>query len=180
MDTTLPDSGARLPMRRCARITLIALAAAAALVACGGNGADDDTPTDPQAEGHAADAATMPLAAGTALGAATVTLQSALVSAGTVAGSVAAAKEGGTHGAASPLATGPVTSLPCARGGRVSWVAGGPPLALLINGRLDAGETFEVTYTSCRTAWTGVELDGAAGGDDRHAADVPRAGRLMG
>ncbi|MBL8324868.1 MAG: hypothetical protein JNJ89_07910 [Rubrivivax sp.] len=131
-----------------------------ALAACGGGGDDDRSGiSDDTAQGYAADAATMPVTAGTALNAATTTLQTALTTT-TAAAAKAAGSEDGTG--AATQATTPTTTVPCALGGSVSWVASGLPLADLLNGRLDAGETYDITYSACATAVTGVVLDGAA------------------
>lgn len=164
-----------LPERRAPRRALPAGAASGAalaallLAACGGSGSDSDsasTVSTENAQGYAADAATMPTTAGTAMSAAALTLQTAVVSAtaGTGSGS---AKPAGT--AAAPAAAGQVRALDttgtysvaCVLGGNVSWVASGLPLAQLINARLDAGETYDITYNNCATAITGVVLSGS-------------------
>jgi hypothetical protein len=133
-----------------------------ALAACGGGGSGDDDRTqisDDTAQGYAADAATMPVTAGTALSAATATLQTALTTA-----TAAAAKPAGDEGGAiaTTQATTPTTTVLCALGGSVSWVVSGLPLADLLNRRLDAGESYDITYSACATAITGVVLNGTA------------------
>lgn len=136
--------------------------AAAALTACGGGGEDNGASlSNEDAQGYAADAATMPMMASSAVSTATLTLQSAVASAGT-----AAAKAGEVPaeapGDAQALDTGPTRTVPCALGGNVSWVASGLPLAQLLNRQLDAGETYDITYNNCATAITGVVLNGRA------------------
>ncbi len=152
----------RVVRRRSLRLAALSTLAAAALAACGGGGADgDEGLSNDEAQGYAADAATMPVTAGTGVSAATVTLQAAVASAG-----IAPAKTGDTAleapGDARALDTSPTTTVPCALGGSVSWVASGLPLAQLLNRQLDAGETFDISYSNCATAITGVVLTGTA------------------
>jgi hypothetical protein len=142
----------------------LAVLAAAALAACGGGTDRDEGLSNEQAQGYAADAATMPVAAGTAVGAATLTLQSAVAASGTASAKTGGDGEAAAAGADAPAQaqdTGPTTTVPCALGGTVRWVASGLPLAQLVNRRLDAGETYDITYTNCGTAITGVVLDGS-------------------
>lgn len=143
------------------RHAALAALASAALAACGGGGGADDGVSNEQAQGYAADAATMPVAAGTAVGAATLTLQSAVAAGGTASAKTSGEGDIAAAGQMQPQDTGPVTTVPCALGGSVSWVASGLPLAQLINRRLDAGETYDITYSQCGTAITGVVLDGS-------------------
>jgi hypothetical protein len=125
-------------------LALTALAAAT-LAACGGGG-DDNTNAQlstEDAQGYAADAATMPVTAGNTFAAATKTLQSAV----------------GSTAPASQTAT---TTVNCALGGTVSWVISGAPLDKLLNRQFDAGETYDITYSACATAITGVVLNGTS------------------
>lgn len=146
---------------------LAAAAAAALVAACGGSGTDDNrnSVSNENAQGYAADAATMPVAASTAVAAATLTLQAAVAdSAASVDGATAQpAAAGPTSEApekARALATASRRSVNCAHGGSVSWVASGESQALLLNYQLDAGETYDITYTACATAITDVVLNG--------------------
>ena len=161
-----PPNATALPRQRL--LGAVASAAAVALLAaCGGNGTDSDSApvSNENAQGYAADAATMPVTATTAVAAATLTLQAALADSSASIDSVAA-----KQGAASAASEAPgdaraldITSrrsVPCALGGSVSWVASGLPLAQLLNQQLDAGETYDITYANCATAITGVVLDG--------------------
>lgn len=166
MNTSNPTTGpahALRPARRGAlRKAAWSALAAAALTACGGgDGNDGASLSNEEAQGHAADAATMPVTASSAVNAATLTLQSAVASAGTALtkpGEAAAEAPGD----AQALDTGPTRTVPCALGGNVSWVASGLPLAQLLNRQLDAGETYDITYNNCATAITGVVLSGQA------------------
>ncbi|MBL8289911.1 MAG: hypothetical protein JNL85_18140 [Rubrivivax sp.] len=162
MSLLLPTCPALPPLRR---LTLAA-AAAAFVAGCGGGTQDEGGPvSSDNAQGYAADAATMPVTASTAVAAATLTLQAALAdSAASLDSAVAKVDTAGRASAApgGPQALDTTTrrSLPCANGGSVSWVASGAPLAQLLNHQLDAGETYDITYTNCATAITGVVLNG--------------------
>ncbi|MCW5635823.1 MAG: hypothetical protein KIT17_20975 [Rubrivivax sp.] len=163
--TRLPEPAvcSSRPAYRVRRACVVATAATL-LAACGGGGNSDDggAVSDQNAEGYAADAATMPVMAGTTASAATVTLQSAVAAA--TAAPAKPAAEGATlesgSGEARALASTGTNVVPCALGGTVSWVASGPALDLLLNRRLDAGETYDVSYNNCATAITGVVLNG--------------------
>lgn len=140
-----------------APITLIALAA---LSACGGGSEESGgSITNTDAQGYAADAATMPAEAGAALSAATDALKGSVTAA--MAQSAAIEAAAAEKGGAGQQATTPTVTHACPRGGSVSWVADGPTLALLLNGRLDAGETYNITYNNCGTAITRVVLNGS-------------------
>lgn len=147
----------RARRRPFARMAPLAALAAAALAACGGGGDDGAGLSNADAQGYAADAATMPVSASTALDASSKTLKSAVA-----AGASAAQKAAAEGAAVQPLATSPTTTVPCALGGNVSWTASGLPLPQLLNGQLDAGETYEVSFNNCATVITGVVLSGSA------------------
>jgi hypothetical protein len=121
--------------------TLWPLAATAAvfLSACGGGGGDsgdsgnNGMPTSAStAQGHAADATTMPVTASNTVDTSTKALQRALTAAVT-GGSSAASR------AACPL------------GGTISWSIEGGDANSRANGLLDAGETFRVGFANCAT-----------------------------
>lgn len=145
-------------------------AALLALAACGGGagdgGSDNAAVSDDTAQGYAADAAIMPATAGAALSAATAALQAAVATPAAAAAKPADAASAealqAASGGSAALATTATTSVPCALGGSVSWVASGLPLAELLNRRLDAGETYDISYNACGTAITGVVLSGTA------------------
>lgn len=153
----------RSPRRGAWRMAALSALATAALAACGGGGNEGASLSNEEAQGYAADAATMPVTASSAVSTATLTLQSAVASAGTA---LAKPDPGETTaeapGDAQALDTGPTRTVPCALGGNVSWVASGLPLAQLLNRQLDAGETYDITYNNCATAITGVVLNGQA------------------
>lgn len=131
----------------------LAAACAAALTACGGGGSDDTAAnlTSDTAQGYAADATTMPVSAATGAEAAVGALEAALGSSTTSAAGRAEAQA-----LTLPQATG---TAQCLRGGSVAWtVTGG---ALLGNGRLDAGESYTVTYDGCVTGDNGPTVDGS-------------------
>jgi hypothetical protein len=153
-----PQSSIRSPLRSSLKRASITLVALAALAACGGGGEETGSGiSNADAQGYAADAATMPAAAGEALGAASHALQGSVAAAAAQGAMLAYEKGGATQEAVSPTVT-----RACARGGSVSWSAEGPTLALLLNGRLDAGETYTITYNACAVAFTGEVLNGSA------------------
>ncbi len=117
----------------------VVLAAAVFLSACGGGDGDsgstndNSTPTSTStAQGHAADATTLPVTASNTTHASTQALQRA-VAASVTGGSTAASR------AACPL------------GGTVSWSIEGGDAGSRANGVLDAGETFRVSFANCAT-----------------------------
>jgi hypothetical protein len=116
----------------------VALMAAVLLSACGGGGDDsgdgnNSTPTSTStAQGHAADATTMPVTASNTTQASTKALQRAV-----------AASVGGGSTAASRAA--------CPLGGTISWSIEGGDAVSRANGVLDAGETFRVSFANCAT-----------------------------
>jgi hypothetical protein len=158
----------RVPARRSRPIVSlktasITLAALAALSACGGGGDEGSGISNADAQGYAADAATMPVVAGATLGAAASALQGSVAAAAAQAGSAAAIDTAAAEkGGAAQEAVSPTVTRGCAGGGSVTWVASGPTLALLTNGRLDAGETYDITYNACAVAFTGEVLNGNA------------------
>jgi len=161
------------PTRTRQRLALLTvnLLSAAWLAACGGGGdtAVVDTAT---VNGNAADASTMPLAAAEALDEATVTLESALA---TTASDSGGSSANGSNGSSSTAAadglvqpqaaaqaggSGVGVTVACAGGGSVRWSISGGTLQQQLNGQLDAGETYDVTFTACAGANTGLVLDG--------------------
>jgi hypothetical protein len=137
---------------RALRSLPLALITSALLAACGGG--DDDSsssnnnngnntrPTEAStAQGHAADATTMPLAASTASDASTSALKRAL----------AASPSSGSAAA---------SSAACPLGGTIAWTVEGGDAASRGNGTLDSGETFRVTFSNCKTPSS--ELNGSA------------------
>ncbi len=122
-----------------------ATVAVALLAACGG-GDDENGLSLQNAQGYAADGATMPVAAATGVDSATQTLESSLAA--------AAAASAGRETAQSAGMTPQDVSVShaCPNGGTIAWtVTGGTPTTQG-NGQLDAGETYAVTYTHCGTA----------------------------
>ena len=138
-------------MTRSITRTAPALAALLALAACGGGGGLDDSLSAEVAQGYAADAATMPVSATNSVDAATGALETALGTATT-----ADAPSMQAQALAEPQATGGTS---CVLGGSIAWTVTGPA-DTLGNGRLDAGETYTVTYTGCVTD-AGTTLDGS-------------------
>jgi len=135
--------------------TLAATAAAALLAACGGGGYDADTGLSTEvAQGYAADAASMPVQAATGVDASVVALEAALAASGTSASreqpQVSALLE----------TTLPGGTVACANGGTLTWGVSGGTSQTQLNGQLDAGESYVVTYAACGTG-SGVVLDGA-------------------
>jgi hypothetical protein len=131
---------------------LVTATLAAALTACGGGGDAPATLDAGVAQGNAADAVAMPVHATDSLDSAVAALESQM----------AAAAASGSH-REQPLAvaTAVSASAACANGGTVAWsVTGGTPESQL-NGQLDAGETFDVSYTACGAADGGPVLDGS-------------------
>lgn len=143
------------PMRRPLSITTTALAAAL-LGACGGGGDAGSSLSQDVAQGYAADATTMTVLATGSVDTAADVLESALASS---AGATANTAAGGTRMQAQALAL-PGGTAGCPAGGTVSWsITGGTPTQQL-NGQLDAGETYHVTYAACATGESGLVLDG--------------------
>ena len=122
-------------------------AAVALLSACGGGGDNSFGLSLENAQGYAADGATMPVAAATGVDSATQTLESSLAT----AAAAAAGREQAQGASVSPDATASV-SVACPNGGTIAWTVTGTDATLLGNGRLAAGETYNVTYTACGTA----------------------------
>jgi hypothetical protein len=155
----------------------IALAAAslALLSACGGGSESTDSSlSNDAAQGYSADASTMPVSAAAALEAAATALEAGVL--GSSGSSAGTSDAGGGSGAeratalqatpnrttalATPLATTRPVITACPGGGSVSWIASGPTLALLLNGQLDAGESYEATFNACAGTTPGLTLDG--------------------
>jgi hypothetical protein len=107
------------------------------LLACGGGSGSDDALSSEVAQGYAADASAMPVTTASGLDTATVLLEAGLSSTTAL-------------------------SAPCAGGGTVTWAISGGTLAQQFNGRLDAGETYQVIYANCRGTTPGMALDGRA------------------
>lgn len=116
-------------------------AAVVLLAGCGGGGGVDNieqTLSSETAQGYAADSQAMPLAASTTVQTATRALESAL-----------AAQSGTTpSGPSGPSALVALT-LSCANGGTLSFSVSGGTVAQHLNGLLDAGETYQLTFNNC-------------------------------
>lgn len=158
-------------MRRKVNPMALAAASLALLSACGGGGESvDNSLSNEVAQGYAADASTMPVNAAAGLEAAATALEAGLLSAsGSAAGTAAAGGSSEAERAyarsATPerltaLASTPAVTSACPGGGSVSWTASGPTLALLLNGQLDAGESYDATFNACAGTTPGLTLDG--------------------
>lgn len=154
-----------------------ALATIAALSACGGGDADDDSGNNSSgsmsldtAGRYAAHATLASADGGTAVDVAVKTAQ-AVVAAHT---SSAAATAAGTRSTASakPSATGiaPSVTIACAGGGTATVSATGPTLAGLYNGALDPGEVYQLSFTNCQGSTGAAVVNGAL------AVSVPEVG----
>ncbi len=156
-----------------------ALATIAALSACGGGDADDDSGNNSSgsmsldtAGRYAAHATLASADGGTAVDVAVKTAQ-AVVAAHT---SSAAATAAGTRSTASakPSATGIAPSVTiacaCAGGGTATVSATGPTLAGLYNGALDPGEVYQLSFTNCQGSTGAAVVNGAL------AVSVPEVG----
>jgi hypothetical protein len=130
----------RLPFHRLAPVA--AATALALLAACGGGGEDAGAPlgavSESQAYSMSANSAVLP--ADSVEGQATVLSTTRAVVAG---------------GTASQ-------SFACAGGGTAVFTATGGSVGSLINGQLDAGEVYSLTYTNCRGAAGVAALTGTA------------------
>lgn len=137
----------RLPLPGAIAVALLALSA------CGGGG--DGGLTNEVAQGYAADSTTMTVSAASGLDSAASALETGLT--GSPAAQLMQAQS------AQPDA-GPVTGASgtanCAAGGTVSWSISGGTAASQVNGQLDAGEVYAVTYASCATGDGTLVLDG--------------------
>ncbi len=123
-----------------------ATVAIAMLAACGGGG-DENGLSLQNAQGYAADGATMPVAAATGIDSATQTLETSMAT----AAAAGTGREQAQAADMSPQATASL-SVACPNGGTIAWTVTGTDATMLGNGRLDAGETYAVTYTACGTA----------------------------
>lgn len=159
------------------------LCSAALLSACGGGSssdADDDsadastTISTDAAQAQAADASTVPTGSADALEAASSELTLAVESSASTAdadvtvqstsastGSAPRTAFAGVSAQAAAYATSSDISAACSGGGSVSFSVTGATLAQLLNGTLDTGEVYTVTYDDCVQASTGTTLDGS-------------------
>lgn len=128
-----------------------AVCAAALLSACGG-GDDNGGLSQQVAQGYAADATTMTVLAASSMDGAATVLETALATTATAAD--------GSRMRPADL-TLPGGSAPCAAGGTVEWGITGGSADTYFNGRLDAGETYFITYDQCATGEAGQVLDGS-------------------
>ena len=128
-----------------------ALCSAVLLAACGGGDDDDRGLTQQTAQGYAADATTMTVLAASSMDSAAGALETALAT------TTSAADASRMRPADLTL---PGGSAACAAGGTVEWGITGGNAETYFNGRLDAGETYFITYDSCATGEAGQVLDG--------------------
>lgn len=150
------DMNMRLTRPAGVLVTLVA----AMLAACGGG--DDSAPADndtSNAQGYAADGSTMPLTSTTALDEGTAALEAGLAATATASGS-ADDVERRQALAASPAAGGLSVSAACSGGGQVTWTVSGGTVAQQVNGHLDAGERYEISFSACQVSGSGATLDG--------------------
>ena len=135
------------------QMTLSALAAAV-LAACGGGGGDaGGSLSTANAQGYAADSATMPVSAATAVDDSVSTLEAALAT------SASSSTDQRPLSAQPQAITG---SVACAGGGTVAWSVSGSTPALEANGQFDTGEVYAVTYNQCTASDGTTVLDGSA------------------
>ncbi len=167
MDPQSYASSRRLPRHRLALAA--ALAASALLAACGGgDGGSTGASTTPLSQSDAtADAANA-----SATGSDTASAMDAVVDT-TTALAQAVAQPSGTSaprlqaesapGEASPQAAAPVTtvSVNCAGGGSATLGIAGGTAATQLDGRLDAGEVYTVTYAQCAGGAGWAQLNGS-------------------
>lgn len=139
---------------------------------CGGGGGSDDLGqalSSENAQGYAADAQAMPLSAGTTVQLATLALETTLRAGGITP--------------ATPTAQAAVTAG-CHNGGSLSFSISGGTASQRLNGILDAGETYTVSFDNCGHLDDQGVLDGsltlvvtaysAAQADLSHSADTLR------
>ena len=136
----------------------LAVLGAAVLAACGGGGGADSSLTATNAQGYAADSATMSVSAASSADSSISTIETALTA--TLAPTAAGAPQMQAQATASAVSTG--GSGTCANGGSVSWTVTAPTLALATNGQFDSGESYSVTYTNCGSPDGDAVLDGNA------------------
>lgn len=131
-----------------------AVLAAAALSACGGGSADTTGTSNEQAEAYAADASYVTEDAMSTMDAAVAAAQAVVAVQATAAVPMQALSAG-----AQPQA---VASVPvaCPGGGSASLSIGGGTVASVLNGQLNAGETYTLVYAACRGTRGALALDG--------------------
>ena len=143
------------------KLSLLAGALGAALLsACGGGGSDSETSSsaaaldDATATTYAANATQIASDAGTAADTAVLTAQAVVGATAT-----ASASEGmATALSVLPLAT---TTRACPGGGTATLsITGGTP-ASQVNGQLDAGEVYAITFAACAGAAGAAAVDGS-------------------
>ena len=155
------------------RVALAAtLACGALLTACGGGGSSDSSPgssATPLSQSDATADAANSSATGsdTATGLDTV-IDTTSALAQTVAQSTASAAAGrmqaeSVPAGAAPAAVAPVANVTvdCAGGGTATLSIAGGTAASELNGQLDAGETYTVTYAQCTGAAGWAQLNGS-------------------
>jgi hypothetical protein len=141
-------------------VPMLPLLGAALLSACGGGGSDAGSGAtaidDTTATAYAANAT---LTASDAMGAA----DTAVLTAQSLVASFTSAASSGTKANAlaadaKPLTTSAVTRA-CAGGGSATLSIGGGDPAAWNNGRFDAGEVYQITYSGCKgfAGWTTVD-----------------------
>jgi hypothetical protein len=144
------------------RVPALALStvAAALLGACGGGGGDASASVasidDPTATLYAADATQVGSDALTTADSAVLAAQ-AMIGAGAGVSSIGA-RATPESADASPLAS---STRACPGGGTVTVSITGGTLASQVNGRLDAGEVYAVTFAACAGAGGVAQVDGA-------------------
>lgn len=154
-----------------------ACALAGLLAGCGGSGGDDleRMLSSETAEGYAADAQAMPLAAATTVALATLTLEAVMRGGGITPASPATPP--------APAAQSALTAR-CNNGGSLSFSISGGTAGQRLNGILDAGETYTISFDNCGHLDDRGVLDGslslvvtassATQADLTHSADALR------
>jgi hypothetical protein len=148
------------PFRKVPSALVLSLFGAAMLAACGGGGDAGNTLgiDDATAMAYSANATLINSDASSVADTAVLTAQSVVASGG-LAASVDG-RSGVMSASASPLVAAP-TSHACAGGGTATvTVTGGTPASLL-NGQLDAGEVYDVTFAGCMGAAGAAAVDGS-------------------
>lgn len=156
-----------VPLRRLSW-AVSALFASAALVACGGGGGDSAAESSASATAATMDTDTATNVAATAaqnstdvpalVDASVATVESLNAAAPAVAGAAGEARSTAQSvpgESAALLADAPTSvsvPLPCAVAGQATLTISGAPLAQLLNGRLDTGEQYELSFDACQTA----------------------------
>jgi len=141
----------------------LTLLCAAALTACGGGGSDNTSGTsNDTATAYAANATLMSDDATTALDASVVAAESVVAAQANVA-------PASTHENAQSLTTSAPEAAPqavvnapvtCAGGGSATLTITGGTTASLLNGKLDAGEVYQIVFADCKGTSGAVAVNG--------------------